>query len=95
MHPATTTRSISPRRLRSTCSRIVSTDSSLARSMKPHVLTSTTRASASETISWPSRFRWPSMTSASTRFFGQPSEMTPTVGRDVLLMGVEPTGRSS
>ena len=53
MHPATTTRSISPRFLRSTCSRIASTDSSLARSMKPHVLTRTTRASASGTMSWP------------------------------------------
>ncbi len=91
MQPATITRSISPFFLRSTCSRIVSTDSSLARSMKPQVFTRTTRASPSGTMAWPARCRCPSMTSVSTRFFGQPSETTPTEGRDLELIGA---GRS-
>ena len=55
-------------------------DSSFARSMKPQVLTTTTRACPSDTISCPARWRWPSMTSASTRFFGHPSDTIPTVG---------------
>src|SRR5262249_34683518 len=62
-------------------SRMVSTDSCLASPMKPQVFTTMTSARAgSVTISCP----WPmvsaSMTSVSTRFFGQPSETKYTEG---------------
>src|ERR1035441_6272391 len=70
-----------PEVLRRAISRIVSTDSCLAVSMKEHVLT--TRISASS--GWadsraPARLSRPIITSESTRFFGQPREMKPTVG---------------
>src|SRR5579859_7860402 len=62
-------------------SRIVSTDSCLAVSMKLQVLT--TRISASsgrEVRRAPARSSRPIMTSESTRFLGQPNEIKPTVG---------------
>jgi hypothetical protein len=56
-------------------SRIVSIDSSLASPMNPQVLTTITSARAgSSTTVWPPAMAPPSMTSVSTRFFGQPRE---------------------
>ena len=65
-------------------SRMVSTDSCLAVSMKEQVLT--TRISASS--GWavrraPARSSRPIMTSESTRFLGQPRETNPTTGAAV------------
>src|ERR1700691_827811 len=60
---------------------MVSTDSCLAVSMKEQVFT--TRISASSGFAVrraPARSRRPIMTSESTRFLGQPSEMNPTEG---------------
>src|SRR4029453_561077 len=54
-------------------SRMVLTDSSRARSMKAHVLTTRhSAASGRGTISWPAPASMPSMSSESTWFFGQP-----------------------
>src|SRR6516165_5976371 len=54
-------------------SRMVCTDSSRARSMKAHVLTTRQSAvSATSVISWPSRVSMPSISSESTWFLGQP-----------------------
>ena len=53
-------------------------DSCLARSMNAQVLTTSTSApSASVVISWPACSASPSITSESTRFFGQPRETKP------------------
>ena len=81
MQPATMTRSISPASLRATSRRIAPTDSSLAASMNPHVFTMTTRDFSGSVSVSPSFWRCPSMTSVSTRFFGQPSDTMPTEGR--------------
>ena len=71
-----------PRRLASrssTDSRMVSTLSSCAESMKEQVLTMTASAcAASLVISTPPFISEPSMISASTRFLAQPSEIKPT-----------------
>src|ERR1700689_948997 len=70
-----------PKDLRRAISRMVSTDSCLAVSMKEQVLT--TRISASSGFAVrraPARSSRPIMTSESTRFLGQPSEMNPTEG---------------
>src|SRR5688572_11778036 len=54
------------------------TDSSLALSMNAHVLmTMTSAVEASAVSSCPAPFARPSITSPSTRFFGQPSETNP------------------
>src|SRR5580693_7451133 len=59
-------------------SRIASIDSCFAESMKAHVLTTSTSAAAGSSVSsWPAPCARPSITSESTRFFGQPSEMRP------------------
>jgi len=63
------------------------TDSSLAASMKPQVFTMTTRAASGSSSDRPSFFRCPSITSVSTRFFGQPSETTPTDGSSSFFKG--------
>ena len=70
-----------PEVLKRAISRIVSTDSCLAVSMKEQVLT--TRMSASS--GWavrraPARSSRPIITSESTRFLGQPNEIKPTEG---------------
>ena len=63
----------------SAISRMVSTDSCLAGSMKLQVLTTMTSASSGRGVSsWPLRASWPIMTSVSTRFFGQPRLTNPT-----------------
>src|SRR4051812_49293999 len=54
---------------------MASMDSCLASPMKLQVLTTITSAAAgSSTTWWPASPTWPSMTSVSTRFLGQPSE---------------------
>src|SRR3954447_24590683 len=54
---------------------MASIDSCLASPMKPQVLTTMTSASSgAPTTWWPAPAVWPSMTSVSTRFLGQPSE---------------------
>ena len=63
-------------------SRIAFTDSCLAESMKLHVLTTRISASSARAVSRPpARSSSPIITSESTRFFGQPSETKPMVGR--------------
>src|SRR5690349_21157894 len=63
-------------------------DSSFAGRMKLHVFTtSTTAASASSTISCPSRASTPSITSLSTWFFGQPSVTKWTRRGSVTVIG--------
>src|SRR5471030_2265393 len=58
---------------------MVSIDSCLAESMNAQVLTIRTSASPASCVSWcPPWAASPSMTSESTRFFGQPSEIIPT-----------------
>src|SRR5436190_22028890 len=60
---------------------MASIDSSLAESMKAHVLTTSTSASSeSEVIYMPCCKTLPSMISASTRFFAQPRLIMPTFG---------------
>src|ERR1039457_367243 len=60
---------------------MVSTDSCLAVSMKLQVLTMRISASSGWAVSRaPARSSMPIITSESTRFFGQPREMKPTVG---------------
>ena len=67
-----------PSFLCSAISRIVSTDSCLALSMKAQVLTTSTSASAASRVSsCPACWASPSITSESTRFLGQPSEIIP------------------
>ena len=62
-----------PSRFSSASATIASTDSSLALSMKPQVFTTMTSAcSGSCTSRYPACARVPSITSLSTRFFGQP-----------------------
>src|SRR5271157_5625060 len=64
-----------------TISRMVSTDSCLAESMKEQVLTTRISASSGRAVRRaPARSRRPIMTSESTRFLGQPRETKPTVG---------------
>ena len=64
-----------------TASRIALTDSSLAGSMNEQVLTISTSASSGSGVrAMPAAARWPSITSESTRFLAQPSEIRPTVG---------------
>ena len=64
-----------------TISRIVSTDSCLAVSIKLQVFTTSTSASSGRPVSRaPARSSSPIITSESTRFFGQPNEIKPTVG---------------
>src|SRR5439155_13587691 len=91
MHPVTTSRS-TPLPFRPAISRMVSIDSCFAASMNPQVLTMTTSAcwrslTIVTSVPCPS---CPSMTSASTRFFGQPREIIPTR----LLMETSTTARS-
>src|SRR5690242_19719881 len=79
MQPVTINRRQAPAFLSSAISRIASTDSCLAESMNAHVLTTRTSASeASAVSSCPARSASPSITSESTRFFGQPREIIPT-----------------
>ena len=74
-------------------SKMVSTLSSCAASMKEQVLTMTASASAgSFTISTPPLSNDPSMISASTRFLAQPSEMSPTVRGRIGVAGAAGTG---
>src|SRR5216110_2756546 len=60
-------------------SRMVSIDSCFAESMNTHVLTTRTSAAAASWVSsCPACCARPSITSESTRFLGQPSEIRPT-----------------
>src|SRR5687767_5571447 len=78
MQPATTRRRQAPLFLYSAISRIASIDSCLALSMKAHVLTMSTSASEASCVRLPPACcASPSITSESTRFFGQPSEIIP------------------
>src|SRR6478672_8383403 len=78
MQPVTISRRQAPPFLCCAISRIVSIDSCFAESMKAHVLTTSTSASSGSRVnSWPAFCASPSMTSESTRFFGQPSETNP------------------
>src|SRR5215510_304863 len=78
MHPVTTSLRHAPVFLCSAISRMVSIDSCFALSMNAQVLTTSTSASsASRVSSCPARCARPSITSESTRFFGQPSETSP------------------
>src|SRR5437667_2043772 len=91
MQPVTTSRS-TPLPFRPAISRMVSIDSCFAASMNPQVLTMTTSAcwrslTIVTSVPCPS---CPSMTSASTRFFGQPREIIPTR----LLIETSTTARS-
>src|SRR5580700_11849710 len=62
-------------------SRMVSTDSCLAVSIKLHVFTTRMSASSGREVSRaPARSSRPIITSESTRFLGQPNEIKPTVG---------------
>ena len=62
-------------------SRIVSTDSCLAVSIKLQVFTTRISASSGRAVSRaPARSSRPIITSESTRFLGQPNEIKPTVG---------------
>src|SRR5262249_8587800 len=79
MQPVTMSRRHVPSFLCCAISRIVSIDSCFALSMKAQVLTTRTSASAASCVSsCPARCARPSITSESTRFFGQPSEINPT-----------------
>src|ERR1700691_4000900 len=70
-----------PEDLRRAISRMVSTDSCLAVSIKEQVLTTRISASSGRAVSRaPARSSRPIMTSESTRFLGQPNEIKPTVG---------------
>src|SRR5688572_27053182 len=76
--PATTSVLHAPVFLNSAISRMASTDSCLALSMKAQVLTTSTSApSGSRVSSCPACWANPSITSESTRFFGQPSDTMP------------------
>src|SRR5688572_14872630 len=77
-HPVTIKREQLPFRLCSAISRIASIDSSFALSMNAHVLTTRTSASADVLVSsCPASRASPSITSPSTRFFGQPKDRKP------------------
>src|SRR4051812_26514405 len=79
MQPVTIRRLQLPSVLCRAISRIVSIDSCFAESMNAQVLTIRTSASAASGVSsWPACCDSPSITSESTRFFGQPSEIIPT-----------------
>src|SRR5437899_9733583 len=79
MQPATISLCARPDFLYSAISRIVSTDSCLAGSMKLQVLTTRTSASLGCWVSsWPRATSWPIITSVSTRFLGQPRLTKPT-----------------
>ena len=69
-----------------------------AESMKPHVFTITTRDFSGSVSVSPSRWRCPSITSVSTRFFGHPSETMPTVGsnggEEFFMKGIGPSRAS-
>src|SRR5579862_9394299 len=70
-----------PEVLRRAISRMVSTDSCFAVSMKLQVLTTRISASSGRAVRRaPAWSRRPIMTSESTRFLGQPNEIKPTVG---------------
>ncbi len=78
MQPVTISRRQAPSVLCRAISRMVSIDSCLAESMKAQVLTTSTSASAASCVSsCPACCASPSITSESTRFFGQPSEIRP------------------
>src|SRR5689334_2472652 len=78
MHPATTSRRHAPCFLCSAISRIASIDSCLAESMNAQVLTTSTSAFDGSCVSsCPACCARPSITSESTRFLGQPSEINP------------------
>src|SRR3954451_17586007 len=78
MQPVTISRLQLPSVLCRAISRIVSIDSCLAESMNAQVLTTRTSASPASCVSsWPSRCASPSITSESTRLFGQPREIIP------------------
>src|ERR1700721_252364 len=70
-----------PEVLRRAISRMVSTDSCLAVSIKLHVFTTRISASSGFAVSRaPARSSKPIITSESTRFLGQPNEIKPTEG---------------
>src|SRR5262245_9541662 len=78
MQPVTTNRLHAPCVLCCAISRMVSIDSFFAESMNAQVLTTRTSADAASCVnSWPACCARPSMTSESTRFLGQPSEIRP------------------
>src|SRR5262249_16020230 len=78
--PATISFLAAPNFLCSAISRIASTDSFCAGSMKLQVLTTRTSASSARGVSWyPSPARMPIITSLSTRFFGHPRLTNPTL----------------
>src|SRR5256712_4243986 len=90
MQPATTSLRQRPVFLNSAISRIVSIDSRRAGSMKVQVLTTITSASAGSRVrSYPPRRSVPSMTSLSTRFFGQPRLTIPTLINAASFSGIE------
>src|SRR5271154_63241 len=73
-----------------TISRMVSTDSCLAESMKEQVLTTRISASSRRLVRRaPARSSRPIMTSESTRFLGQPNDRKPTDGARVGSVGVD------
>src|SRR4029077_17071936 len=79
MQPVTMSRRQAPSFLCCAISRMVSIDSCFAESMNAHVLTTSTSAAAASCVSsCPASCARPSITSESTRFFGQPSEIRPT-----------------
>src|SRR3984957_16090468 len=81
MQPATINFCALPNFLYSAISRIESTDSFCAGSMKLQVLTTRTSASPARGVSsYPARARTPIITSLSTRFFGHPRLTNPTLG---------------
>src|SRR5580658_8129934 len=85
-HPATTSFLARPVFLYSAISRIVSMDSCFAGSIKLHVLTTITSASAGCGVSsWPCAVSWPIITSVSTRFFGHPRLTNPIFKLGTLL----------
>src|SRR6185369_5129806 len=79
MQPVTISRLQLPSVLCRAISRMVSIDSCFAESMNAQVLTISTSASPASCVSsWPPCCASPSITSESTRFFGQPRETSPT-----------------
>src|SRR5205814_1500373 len=79
MQPVTMSRRHAPFFLCCAISRIVSIDSCFAESMNAHVFTTSTSAAAASCVSsCPACCARPSITSESTRFLGQPSEIRPT-----------------
>src|SRR5438093_12698405 len=79
MQPVTMSRRQAPSLLCCAISRMVSIDSCFAESMNAHVFTTSTSAAAASCVSsCPACCARPSITSESTRFLGQPSEIRPT-----------------